>query len=284
MAVSADQFAECRGDVAVERVRHYVVGFVGIKAGALDPEVRSAGSGTLVDIDGNKGILTASHVIDALKRLSDPGIVRFPTNSLNRQSLRFNFEHCRVAEIKGPTYTEQGPDIAFLRLPPDTLAALGATSSFLNLSARSQEFQVEPSAFVDSGAAFFAATGVVEEWTEDLDPKRPKQKVVGFNAVCAVGQMAVDRHDLPCDIVKLKPTFDEELQEPGSFGGVSGGGIWKFQCDPSREGTPIIKHVLSGVTFFETEHTASGRCLIDHGPKTIYCDLIAKVRSEFGGP
>ena len=136
---------------------------------------------------------------------------------------------------------------------------------------------------MEPGGAFFAATGVVEEWTEDLEPKNPRQKVVGFNAVCAVGHIEGHRHDGPQDLVELKPTFDEDLREPGSVGGVSGGGLWRFQCDPSHEGTPIIKHFLSGVAFFETERTASGRRLIGHGPKTIYSELIAKVRNKLAG-
>ena len=131
MTVSADPSALSRGDEALERVRHYVIGFVSVESGSLDPEARSAGSGTLVDIDNIKGILTASHVVDHLREAKETGLVSFPPNSQARQGLRFDFNECQPVEIKGPRYTKDGPDIAFLGLPLDTCAALDATSSFL---------------------------------------------------------------------------------------------------------------------------------------------------------
>src|SRR3569833_2343879 len=58
-------------------VHTFGVGFLAVDQSGKGLPSRSAGSGTLVDFLGIRGVLTAAHVAKALKTLPRDGIMRF---------------------------------------------------------------------------------------------------------------------------------------------------------------------------------------------------------------
>lgn len=59
---------------AREQIRWYMIGFVLLSAQGNIEIAESAGSGTLVTINGVKGILTAAHVVEKISKQQEVGL------------------------------------------------------------------------------------------------------------------------------------------------------------------------------------------------------------------
>jgi hypothetical protein len=68
------------GDVAIT-LSHYTVGFGAITRKDSIEDAIPAGSGTLVRVGRVRGVVTARHVIEAIARKAEIGLLRFPPRS-----------------------------------------------------------------------------------------------------------------------------------------------------------------------------------------------------------
>jgi hypothetical protein len=76
----------------------------------------SRGSGTFVQIGEIRGILTCAHAFDAIAGEKRNDLVLCPVRPADRfMSLNVR-DHCEYMNF-GPSGTEDGPDLGFLRLP-----------------------------------------------------------------------------------------------------------------------------------------------------------------------
>src|SRR6266566_7464835 len=92
-----------------------------------------AGSGTLVQVGDSLYVLTAAHVWEeVLKSASKIGITL--PEDLNHRFLMDIDTIVPVGAPKLPKWTEWGPDIIFLRIPPECVVAIKPFRVFYNLS------------------------------------------------------------------------------------------------------------------------------------------------------
>jgi len=245
------------------------------------------GSGTLARIDEWPGILTARHVIqpDNHKlRLDQTGhpehFLRTALGpfahdlSITTNALRF--------VITPPKTVEYGPDLAFVALPPSPfLDAITARKSFLNLTKNPQERK--QLALHDTG--FFALCG----FPAVKDFAAPPE--LGFSIVHGLygysmftgpesyyGRDGWDYYEMP-----VSQEAADDFQR--TFGGVSGGGVWRVDVVRSPDDQPgkekLGSITLAGVAFYQVDDVEKKHFLVRaHGPVSIYERMIDGVRSQ----
>ena len=215
-----------------------------------------AGSGTLVSSGDAYWILTAAHVWDRkIKAASELGI-----------TLRKETDHCfpidtnaiEPCHFKQQTEGEEwGPDLILLRIPSALVGTIEANKA-------SYHWELErPSALnIDRLETFYLLGCPADLGT--FSSVYAKVAINGFpvNVVAEHRRAQLDYLDVDA--------FVHDSLNMKSFGGVSGGGLWRvwFFVDPkSRE--PSWAWRLEGVAFYQfpiVDNFAIIRC---HGPQSI---------------
>jgi hypothetical protein len=261
-----------------DQIRWYAVGFV-VFAVRDNVEIgRSGGSGTLVTINGTRGILTAAHVSEALRQFDEVGIVRFPgTDSL--QKAKLPMVHVRAIPLGHSPWNSHGPDLAFLALPSDIAGSLEAINSFYNLSSKREKALARE---FPAGKHFSCIAGVVEERTvQKLQPNINANKAV-FEALCEPGTVSNESSAGGFDLMDFDAFPPDDDEGPKSYQGVSGAALWRVYCDEDEEGraTKVNKLWLHGVAFYEMENDGRGPTIRCHGPVSLFDKLLSKVAAS----
>lgn len=238
-----------------------------------------AGSGTLMQCMGKYGILTAHHVVYKGKRPfdfrygSDDAIGLLIQNKPHEFVLPLKFLVCH--DIGVPVSDEKGPDMVFLEIPPGKkLGALKAKKSFFNLTAKTEDRL----AFCESDKQGFWAISYSAEsqstikTLEDGYPALVIPTTVGYTGVDA--QYEVDEFDY----VEVGVRYTSENDLPPTFGGASGGGLWKLPLYGVKRNNGELDleagdPVLAGLLFYETHSEENYRRIKCHGPKSLYQTL-----------
>lgn len=252
---------------ARDQLRWFCIGFVKLTARDGVEDGQCGGSGTLVDVNGQKCILTAAHVIEDLRaHKGNVGIVRFLPNPRRLQTLRLNMDHIRIESVGKAPFGPRGPDIARLILPYDTAAEFAATNSFYNLSSRS-------GAEVPIGPFFECIAGVVHERTRDVgQPMIKNAKCKMFEASFEPGTTEPLDANCDYDLLRFKPQVDTGYTPPESYEGVSGAALWRVYCDldEHKELTAIRERWLHGVAFYQSPEIQGARTISCHGRASVF--------------
>jgi hypothetical protein len=268
--------------------RWYTIGFVAPER----PLARSLGSGTLVSFGTLHGILTARHVVDEMHkqkeggRLNEIGLVQSTMRDAQLQGIRFPSDFINDVTIGHEPDDEFGPDLAFIRLPDQTAAALMANCSFLNFH---NEAELLKSPAPDGTKQRDFIFGIVAEWDTD-EPDPSKGLDMGLISVQMnegnVNEIAArDGYDR----LEFSPLHDQEFQAlpnqnvfpPKSYGGTSGGGLWRLAVETMADGKErLVQSRLLGLPYFEKE-VNGWLTIICHGPDSIYRRLPETIRSRW---
>jgi hypothetical protein len=115
---------------ATKRIIDYLIGIVRIIGNEPKEDAILIGSGTLVDINGTFGILTAQHVIDELPRHGNLGLII--SEQVHRPTIDANvLIYSRMGRGRDPS---TGPDLGFIKLPNSIISILKAYKSFYNVT------------------------------------------------------------------------------------------------------------------------------------------------------
>src|SRR3569833_1117055 len=230
-------------------VHTFGVGFLAVDQSGKGLPSRSAGSGTLVDFLGIRGVLTAAHVAKALKTLPRVGIMRFRPG-MSFDSLSCSGDELEVTAVGDPPYGEDGPDLAFIRLPHQIEARIAETNGFFNslIRAREQAAGVER-----SPARFDFVTGVISEFSRLLGRVGSSTHVE--HAVLSItGRLAdVKVDDAGIDRITFQPFHTEKAPAPDSYEGLSGGGLWQMGDENDKKGRTLI-----GVVYYQSGKDEAG--------------------------
>src|SRR5262249_13004075 len=123
-----------------------------------------------------------------------------------------------------------------------------------------------------------ALVGMIGEMTEDLPDETGRRRLKQLTCMFGPGTTSATTQRDEHDVFTFDVTEQEDFKLPASFGGASGGAIWKFYVK-DKDGAPtVIESRLVGVAFFETP--VDGKMIVTcHGPKSIYgalADAVAK--------
>lgn len=240
-------------------------------ATALGWPHQHVGSGTFARINGRPGILTAHHVWEAIYRERD----RYPEVHLlvARDDHRYTVPvHHLVVHLRLARDSEAwGPDLQFIEVPALVASRIAVAKSFVEISARAEKWK--KIAHQAAGFAFVAGFAAVETIAS------PSGNVNEPNVLLRGGYVTgVDRLVKNGKFDYLETTVDYEFAKdlPETFGGVSGGGLWRFslrqgdRCNDMTTATLSSDFALAGVAFYEERSSDSKMTLRYHGPDSIY--------------
>ena len=246
------------------------------------------GSGTLVEIDGHFGVITAEHVVHhPFKpdfRLTNqshkgPKLLIPPMDSPG--DIAFDSFALRIikTERRGDQY---GPDLAMIVLPPSgALNQIRATRSFYPL-AKSIEAKLAE-AQRDTGFVAFCGFPASTQSKGNAE--------LGFSEVLELGGFAFmtgpekyEHHD-EWDYFELGVRREQMGEVGNSFGGVSGGGVWRvpvYRKKGEPKGAEYFENMtFAGVAFYEENHLPKGRFFVrTHGPHSIYETFLRTLREQ----
>jgi hypothetical protein len=253
-------------DLLLPHVRQFTVGL----ALTDPPHPKVLGTGILASIDNLSGILTCCHVADGYEERSEIGLVRFNRDGiLQRQKLGLGTTD--TLKIGGPPWEDPYAfDLAFTRLAEPDVAALKATSVFLNYERNWKKFtDGEPNHHRHVDAIF----GLVDEFTgqprrENGSVTTPMQGVLTPGHIIARNNGALTLECLDANRPNL----------PESFGGNSGGGLWRLYFNVTTDGSyNSVEIRLYGVATYQLDATH----IVCQGIERIEQLLITEIRKQW---
>lgn len=261
---------------AARAIANFSVGLAKLVVRGNAEDAVATGSGTLVTVGNVAGILTAAHVVKNLPDAGDAALTRFPGKPSLLQKQTIDMALAEKLVIASGSDGPSGPDLGFVRLPMVNVQNLQATNSFLNIGERhGVELPARKgSAYVD------AVVGVVSEWTSDLPPPRPSTRMISFELLYCGGTVTSKYQPGAFDLCTFRPDFAADKKPPDSYGGVSGGGLWRTYFEPDGSNR-VIENRLVGVAFYEYRDRDGTMQLICHGPCSIYSHAIRKIRESW---
>ena len=244
--------------------------------GFIAPEIqqsRSLGSGTLIRFGNVNGILTCAHVLEAVLANAEFGIVCFPVRSGEFQTLRVRSDLTGHVAIGQPPWNEQGPDLAFLRLPDAILMDLERLASIIDgMRHRGNALGGEP----DTQDVVNLVCGVIEERTGSAETRRDIATTT-FQALISPGNVIQRRTANGMDLFRFRPVPGKGETPPSSYEGSSGGGLWRLYVKREQDDTySLIQSRLVGVAFWQTPFQNSFD-LVCHGADSLYRVLFDRI-------
>lgn len=167
-------------------ISDYVIGFVKLRKQKASEEGNLGGTGTLVQINGAFGILTAHHVLEPLKDDPEIGLVVTARSEPTPHRVTLRKETVQPFLIaKGPHC--DGPDLGFLILSPVDSKSLLAKKSFFNLLAHHEAALDHPPALNEG---IWLLCGFADDLTSEYGPHRGQGCSVLFTSSGMTGRDA----------------------------------------------------------------------------------------------
>lgn len=244
-------------DLIIQQLKCFTVALFGVFEPPNKNLLQLAGSGSLVTVGGAHYILTAAHVWEERLR-SSRGLGLTLKDYIDHRFVIPTEAVVPFGTAKPERWGEWGPDLTFLRIPPSHVGSIKAKGlSFYDLVKN----RIDPVApelletWVIMGSP--AAYGEFTEIHAEL-------MIVAF----LFGAWDCNTRD-GFDYLDFR--VNTALEVPGTFGGLSGGGLWRvlFSRAPSTGKLCLFRYRLEGVVFWETEPSDGQMILRCHGPQSV---------------
>lgn len=225
------------------------------KAGIVD--ARLAGSGTLYEHNGSYYVLTARHVWEVELRNAEK--VGLTLREGDVHQLYIDTRTIVATGLPQPNeWNPWGPDLVFLRIPPEHVGALKAFRVFY--AAPNTTPQIPTREYIEMWALLGAPAAFSTRTTTHLEFQITCFFVGPHGPAIMHAGHDYQEYQIPLDL----------LNGHTSFGGLSGGGLWRIDAfvSPST-GRPEAIATLFGVAFYETEVVDGNRTIRCHGPQSI---------------
>ena len=244
--------------------------------------VWAGGSGILAHVGIVHGIVTAGHVLHALRahepkpneELIGIGINSVRSNELQAIKMTFDeFRQCPVIMIGGDggRNAVMGPDLGFVRLPASKINALTALGTSLDLQSQAGKNQAP-----EGANEFMVLTAGVADEMIGAPVVIHGIEAVPLTTCVLPGELHSEPPSGVYDRIRIEPKGGTNY--PKSYEGVSGGGIWAIGFRRDSRELRLLDRRLIGVAYFQTEADAKGeRHLIGHGPSSIYRELLPQI-------
>ncbi len=254
-------------DAILAHVSNFAVGLVRRVEGAGSQVL---GSGVLVSLEGRRGILTAGHVADVYRVLPEVGLVRFVAGNQQRRVLPLgDTQTIIMASSDSFKDGKEVLDLAFTQLPPHLAASIGAQSVFLNLEKNRKKIEAPPP---EEGKHCDAILGLVEEFSGEPFVEEANW-ISPMRGVLHTGHVTEQKNGL----LTVEPMEYNRHELPKSFGGMSGGGLWRIYFVENEKEARIVSTTLCGVASWQIPGTTTLAC---QGWDRIDQTLIPTVRDK----
>jgi hypothetical protein len=248
-----------------EVINGYSTALIMVRIGADEQEAANLiGSGTFISSAKATGILTAAHVVDAMKGSYLLGL------TLREHEHRYLIEskYLNIIRIAKGQVESDGPDLALIVLPTSELGIIRANRTFYNLD-RNRERMLSAPPGLDTG--IWSLCGYIDILTTNETSERGFASLKGFHGLCGFGGVRREYKVGDFDYYNYEVSYEGRTDIPETFGGMSGGGLWQI---PLRMRSDQIiepkEFLLSGLAFYQTQRTGLNRIIKCHGRKSIY--------------
>jgi hypothetical protein len=247
-------------DAVLDKVKHFTIGF------ALAGDTPAAkGSGVLIKHGDRYGILTCAHVDTYLRTLNRPvGLVRL-NRGLAQQSATLEMDE--VFSYAAGEEPWEGDDIAFIHLPPHLVGNIEKDCVFLDADKNFTKPQPED---CSSRLQVHSVFGLVEKFTGATTRQGGRATTLLKGVLTSGVLREFDR------LIATLECFNENLADlPSSFGGTSGGGLWRVYVRKRDDGSfEAAHHRLIGIASLEN---------IKCTPPRITCQGIGRIEALLEG-
>ncbi|SHG56610.1 hypothetical protein SAMN05444169_3084 [Bradyrhizobium erythrophlei] len=222
-------------DAVLDKVKQFTIGFA--RAGDTPA---AKGSGVLIKHGELLGILTCAHVDQYLRVLKQPvGLVRL-NRGLAQQFGTLDMEEVFSYAAGEEPWDKGDDDISFIHLPPDLVGNIAKDCVFLDAERNFTKPEPEDRSTLIPA---FSVFGLVEEFT-GATTRQGGMATTALKGVLTSGA--------PRDFGALNITlecFEQNIPDlPDSFGGTSGGGLWRVYVRKGEDGSfEAVHHRLIGV-------------------------------------
>jgi hypothetical protein len=248
-------------DAVLDKVKHFTIGF-----GRAGETPAARGSGVLIKHGELQGILTCAHVDKYLRELKQPvGLVRL-NRGLAEQSGTLNLDEVFSYAAGEEPWTEGGDDIAFIHLPAHLVGNIAKDCVFLDVEKNFTKPEPDDDSSLIQLHSIF---GLVEKFT-GATTRQSGRATTLLKGVLTSGVL----RDLDALTATLE-CFEENLPDlPDSFGGTSGGGLWRVYVHRREDGGfESVHHRLIGIASSESKGT----------PPRITCQGIGRIEMMLEG-
>ncbi len=245
----------------LDKVKHFTIGF-----GRAGDTPAAKGTGVLIRHGELHGILTCAHVDKYLRELKQPvGLVRL-NRGLAQQFGTIDMEEVFSYAAGEEPWTKGGEDISFIHLPPQLVGNIAKDCVFLDAEKNFSKPQPDNRSSLIPAYSVF---GLVEEFT-GATTRQDGMATTLLKGVLTSGVLR--------DVDALTATlecFKENLPDlPDSFGGTSGGGLWRVYVRKRDDGSfEAIHHRLIGIASQEDKSS----------PPRITCQGMGRVEAMLEG-
>jgi hypothetical protein len=181
--------------------------------------------------------------------LTEIGVIRFVGDAQNQRRTIQLGETQTIIVQSADSFDEKKEeiDLAFTVLPPDIASSIEAQNLFLNLEknrTKMEEWASTKEKHVD------AMLGLVDELSEK--PFKEGQEIISpMRGVLHSGHVVAAENGL-----LTMRAMDYNLDKiPNSFGGMSGGGLWRVYFAENEKETKIVGTMLCGIASWQIDDT-----------------------------
>jgi len=240
-------------------------------------ELVLSGSGVLVMANGRHAILTADHVLKALPKTGHFGLVLLSSLGLFDHQFILNTDCVQKLTVGRGTDEAVGPDLGLLILSRNDVSRLESKKLFHNLDKRRNKMLNEPGA---NRIGPWVMCGLVDEMTENATPHTGMKLLKIFKGLCGPVIVNRVRHDGSFDYFSAEVNCGKAHGLPESYGGCSGGGLWRLVLG-EKNGVITVEEIhLGGIAFYESAQQDSRRLIECHGYKSIYETVVDRLANS----
>jgi hypothetical protein len=253
-------------DDILARLSNFAVGLVKREGGKGS---RVLGSGTLVTIEGRRGILTCGHVAELYETLPEIGLLRFVAGMSQRRIIQLGDTQTIILQ-SSDSFGEKKEvlDLAFTMLAPETASSVEANGVFLNIEKNRTKIE----AYASTKSHFRdVMLGLVEEFSGEPFV-HGKEIISPMRGVLHSGRITAQQNGL----LTFEAMDYNVPHLPRSFGGMSGGGVWRAYFEESAHASRVVEMMLCGVASWQIDPTR----LACQGWDRIDQTLVEKVRDN----
>jgi hypothetical protein len=269
-----------------------------------------AGSGVLVEVDDVSGILTAEHVIfnrDRFKNAQvlstvprfcsidsfDDPIIDDPATQPSATHIQIRLLRWYPSAPHRKDYNEEGaewgPDLGYIRVPKGTNFEGNLRAVRINFYSWANEPELRMQKALDESNTILAVFGAPGEWIDDDPSPRPGQISQRIKAVAFLtAQERYCPNQNGYDFVDALAAREPETLIPESFGGVSGGALWRFRdlfhTDQLISELQPEDYVLAGIPFWQDYTDPNAPFVRAHGPRSLHERFLPEVRAWLKTP
>ncbi|MBN1803652.1 MAG: hypothetical protein JW837_00235 [Sedimentisphaerales bacterium] len=223
------------------------------------------GSGTLVSLHGEYGILTAAHVTEEMSNMYE---VQFCITK-NRHRFVVKKEHLSVLKVGWPgEITLDGPDLSFVLMPMYMVGTIKAYKSFYPLD-HILHYNMTECDFMNTSPYFIS--GYIGKQTISKTQNGGLTGSHGLQPFIGISE-SIENYSVRgnYDYCSIPIEYVSNNGNPEDFKGFSGGGLWKgkFYRDVKNE-LRVDDFILQGVAYYQSQMKCKNRKIICHSHKSI---------------